>query len=159
MKKLVLISMCALLAGVTLNSCKPSDQKLQTAVETALKAIPDAPADLSSAVKDGVATLTGTVETDEAKAAIETAVKAVKGLKNVTNSIQVVPPVVINPDDTLMSAITTALTAAGFNKVVTAVQDGVVTLTGEAKKADLQKIIQIANEASPKQVINQLTLK
>jgi osmotically-inducible protein OsmY len=159
MKKLFLICVCALFVGVSLNSCKPSDQKLQTAVETVLKAIPDASADLTAAVKEGVATLTGTVETEEAKAAIETAVKAVKGLKSITNNIQVVPPVVINPDDTLLSTISAAFTAAGFNKVVAAVQEGVVTLTGEAKKADLEKIMQIANEASPKQVINQITLK
>jgi len=159
MKKLVLIFTCALFLGVLLNSCQPSDQQLQTAVATALKAIPNAPADLTSAVQAGVATLTGTVETKEAKAAIETAVKAVKGLKSVTNNIKVVPPVVINPDDTLMSTISAAFKAAGFDKIVAAVKDGVVTLTGEAKKADLQKIMQIANGTSPKQVINQITVK
>ncbi|MDR2147124.1 MAG: BON domain-containing protein [Tannerella sp.] len=159
MKKLVLIFVSVLFLGVTLNSCKPSDQQLQTAVETALKAVPGIPEGIVSEVKEGVATLTGVVETEDVKAAIETAVKAVKGLKSVANNIQVVPPVVINPDETLMSTISAAFTAAGFDKVVTAVQDGVVTLTGEAKKTDLEKIMQIANEASPKQVLNQLTLK
>ncbi|MDR2233008.1 MAG: BON domain-containing protein [Tannerella sp.] len=159
MKKVVLIFVSVLMLGVYLSSCKPSDQQLQTAVETALKAVPGLPGGIVSQVSEGVATLTGVVETDEAKAAIETVVKAVKGLKSVTNNIQVVPPVVINPDDTLMSTIKAAFTAAGFDKVVTAVQDGVVTLTGEAKRTDLEKIMQIANEASPKQVLNQLTLK
>jgi len=137
-------------------SCKPSDEKLQKQVETVLSA---AQSSVNGAVKDGVVTLTGTVESEEAKAAAESAVKAIKDIKSVTNNIEVKLPVVINPDEVLSTTITTALTAAGYKDVKLAVDGGVVTLTGEAKKADLQKIMQIANEAQPKQVINQLKLK
>jgi len=156
MKKSVLFYLCAILMGVMLYSCKPSDEKLQKQVETVLAATQEK---VNSTVKDGVVTLTGTVESEEAKTAIETAVKAVKDLKGVTNNVEIKLPVVINPDETLVNTINAGLTAAGFKDVVLAVDSGVVTLTGEAKRVDLEKIMQIANEASPKKVINQLKLK
>lgn len=156
MKRLVLILTCALLSGATFYSCKPSDEKLQKQVETVLSATQSS---VTGTVKDGVVTLNGTVDSDAAKTAVEVAVKAIKDIKSVTNNIEVKLPVVINPDETLSATITTALTAAGFNDVKLAVDSGVVTLTGEAKKADLQKIMQIANEAQPKKVLNQLKLK
>ena len=159
MKKLVLFLTCAFLCGAVFTSCKPSDEKLQQQVVSTLSAVNSA---VSGTVKDGVATLSGTVNSEDAKTAAEAAVKVIKDIKSVTNNIKVVlpaPPVVINPDDTLSTAITTALTAAGFSDVKTAVADGVVTLTGTAKKADFQKIMQIANESKPKQVINKLTKK
>lgn len=156
MKRLVLILTCALLSGAMFYSCKPSDEKLQKQVETVLSTVQSS---VTATVKDGVATLTGTVESEEAKAAAEAAVKAVKDIKSVTNNIEVKLPVVINLDETLSTTITNALTTAGFKDVKLAVDSGVVTLTGEAKKADLQKIMQIANEAQPKKVLNQLKLK
>jgi len=138
------------------NSCKPSDAKLQQQVTTALSAVDSS---VSAAVKGGVATLTGTVSSEDAKTAANTAVAAIKGIKSVTNNIEVELPVVINPDQTLTNVITSALIAAGFTGVKLAVDDGVVTLTGDAKKADLVKIMQIANDAKPKKVINNLNLK
>lgn len=156
MKKLVLIFTCVLLSGTAFYSCKPGDKKLQTQVETVLSAVQSS---ISGTVKDGVVTLNGTVDSQATKIAAETAVKAIKGIKSVTNNIEVKLPVVINPDEALTVTITKALTAAGFNGVKPAIADGVVTLTGEAKRADLQKIMQIANEAQPKKVLNQLKLK
>jgi osmotically-inducible protein OsmY len=156
MKKLVLILTCALLSGAMFYSCKPSDEKLQKQVETVLSAVQSS---VSGTVKDGVVTLTGIVDSEEAKTAAEVAVKAIKDIKSVTNNIEVKLPVVINPDEVLSTTITAALAAAGFNDVKLAVDSGVVTLTGEAKKADLQKIMQIANETQPKKVLNQLKLK
>jgi len=156
MKRLVLVLTCALLCGAMFYSCKPSDEKLQQQVNTALS-VANSPA--SATVKDGVATLTGTVTSDDAKAAAESAISAIKGIKSVMNNIEVKIPVVINPDQTLTTAISTALAAAGFNSVKLAVDNGVVTLTGDAKKADLVKIMQIANDAKPKQVINNLNVK
>jgi osmotically-inducible protein OsmY len=153
MRRIVLI--IALLAGVMLYSCKPSDEKLQKAVETALTASTG----VTSSVKDGVVTLTGTVESEEAKLAAETAAKAVKDIKSVTNNIQVVVPVVINPDETLLTSINSALSAAGFSGITVTSSNSEVTLTGEVKRADLAKVMQIANESKPAKVINQLKIK
>ena len=149
----------ALIATLSLGaySCKPSDEKIQKEVETVLTT---AQPGISVAVKDGVATLTGVVETDEAKAAAETAIKTVKGVKSIANNIVVTPPKVeINPDEVLGTTIATALTAGGFTGVTASAKDGKVTLTGEVKRADLQKVMQIANEAKPKKVINELKIK
>lgn len=157
MRRTLLIYVVALLSGVILYSCKPSDEKLQKAVETALTTSGNTA--IAGTVKEGVATITGTVESEEAKAAIEAAVKAVKDIKSVDNKIEVVVPVKINPDDTLVTTINEALSAAGFSAVKVAVANGEVTLTGDVKKADLQKVMEIANGANPAKVINQLTIK
>jgi osmotically-inducible protein OsmY len=156
MKRSLLFYVSALLISVTLFSCKPDDAKIQKQVETALTAIQST---VTPVVKDGVVTLTGTVESEEAKAAAEAALKALKDVKSVVNNVEVKLPVVINPDEVLTTTITSLLTAGGFADVKAAVDSGVVTLTGDLKKADLQKVMQIANEAKPKQVINKLNLK
>lgn len=158
MRKILFVLLSVLLLG-GLYSCKPNDQKLQKEVETVLTS---AYQGISSTVKDGVATIQGVVESDEAKAAIEKAISAVKGVKSVVNNISVKkpePPVTINPDEVLTTTITNALSVAGYKGVNVAVADGEVTLTGDLAKSDLTKVMQIANEAKPKKVINQLNLK
>lgn len=155
MKKTVLV----LLLGVMLFSCKPSDEKLQTAVQTALTA---AGSNVTSSVKDGVVTLSGTVDSEAAKIAAETAAKEVKDIKSVSNNIEVKAPqapVVINNDEVLNATITSAIGAAGFTGITVTVKDGEVTLNGDVKKANLAKIMQIANEAKPAKVINNLKVK
>lgn len=157
MRRTFLIYTIALLSGVILYSCKPSDEKVQKAVETALTTSGNSA--IGATVKDGIATITGTVESEEAKAAAEAIVKATKDVKSVDNKIEVVVPVKINPDDTLTSTINEGLKAAGFPDIKVAVANGEVTLTGDVKKADLQKVMEIANNANPGKVINQLTVK
>lgn len=156
-KKTWVVYVCSLLAVFFISSCKPSDATLQKQVETALAtAYPT----VKAAVKDGIVTLTGEVENPDVKAAVETAIKALKDIKGVTNNLTVTPPpVVINPDTEISNIITAALTAGGFSGINVAVQDGEVTLTGDVKRADLQKVMQIANESNPKKVNNQLTIK
>lgn len=159
MKKILSVIAIALLSGALLFSCKPNDEKLQKEVETALTTVQSG---ITSTVKNGVVTLTGTVESEAAKAALEQAAKAVKNIKSVTNDITVqapAPAVVVNPDETLTTTIVSALSAGGFKDVVAVVTSGEVTLTGNVKKADLQKVMQIVNEAKPARVINQLTIK
>jgi hyperosmotically inducible periplasmic protein len=117
------------------------------------------------AVKDGVATITGEVMDESTRMAVETAAKAVKGVKSVANNLTVPPPppppapVVINPDETLQQAVATIITNAKQPKVMAAVKDGVVTLTGEIKKADLPGLIQLLNEIKPKKIENKLVIK
>ena len=159
MKKSAFIYIVALLSGVILYSCKPSDEKLQKAVETVLITTYT---EVTPVVKDGTVTLTGTVESEDAKAAAEKTAKTVKNIKSVINNIQVVTPptpVIETPDDTLVLAINSALSAGGFSDIIVAVSNGEVTLTGEAKETDLPKILQIANESKPAKVINQIKVK
>jgi osmotically-inducible protein OsmY len=159
MKAKLVLCAVVLFAGIAFSSCKPSDEKLQQAVTTGLTAVSSA---VSSEVKKGEVTLSGLVDSEELKVAAEKVAAAVKGVKSVVNKIEVkLPEPVINPDDVLKETISAAVTAGGeaFSKVVVAVKDSEVTLTGEIKKANLQKLMQIVNEAQPKKVNNSLTIK
>jgi osmotically-inducible protein OsmY len=149
-----------LFAGIAFNSCKPSDEKLQQEIVAGLTALPSS---ISSEVKKGEVTLSGIVDSDELKADAGRIVSAIKGVKSVVNNIEVKrpePEPIINSDSVLKSTISSAISVAGdaFKKVVVDVKEGEVTLTGDVKKVDLQKIMQIVNEAKPKKVHNLLNV-
>jgi osmotically-inducible protein OsmY len=141
-------------------SCKPSDEKIAEAVKAKIGAVAST---VNVSVADGVATLTGEVKDDATKAAAETALQGIKGLKSVVNSLTVPPPppppVVINPDDVLRKGVDSVFAAKSIKGVTAAVAEGVVTLTGTIKKSELTKVMQAANELKPKKVLNQLTIK
>ena len=65
-------------------SCKPSDEKIAEAVKAKIGAVAST---VNVSVADGVATLTGEVKDDATKAAAETALQGIKGLKSVVNSL------------------------------------------------------------------------
>lgn len=144
------------------NSCGPKDADIQTAVTAAISALPDM-GGISAAVKDGAVTLTGECKDDASKAALEAAVKAVKGVKSVVNNTTVAPPppppapVEISADDILSKAVNDAI--KDYSGVKAEVKDGVVTLTGEIKKADLPKLMQTVMASKPKKVDNKLVIK
>lgn len=149
----------AIFSSTTFIACKPKDADIQKNVATAVAAYPG----VNVTVADGVATITGEVTDDATRVAVETAAKAVKGVKSVTNNLTLPPPppppVVINPDETLQQTVGAAITAMNLSKVQAAVKDGVVTLTGEIKKADLPSLMQKLNELKPKSIENKLVIK
>jgi hyperosmotically inducible periplasmic protein len=159
-----LLLACLLFTGVCLFACKPNDSKLQQAVNEKLTTTPG----VSATVQNGVVTLSGEVTDETAKQTAEDAAKNVKGVKSVVNNINInvkepppppLPPVAINPDDILKKNLDSAFAAAGYTGVTVTVANGEVTLDGSAKKADLRKIIQVAQEAKPKKVKNNLKLQ
>lgn len=150
MKKILFLFLAAGL--LSLYACKPKDADIKTGVDTAISSV----SGVSAEVTDGVVSLNGTVASEDAKAQAETSAKAVKGVKSVSNNIMVVVPV-ISGDPQLMEGLKTAL--AAFTGVTAAVKDSVVTLTGTAKRADLQKIIMAVQALKPKQVENQITVQ
>lgn len=160
--KVLAVMMIALAVGFV--SCKPKDADIKTAVEQAISAIPDA-AGATIEVKDGVATISGEFKDEAAKAAAEAAAKAVKGVKSVVNNGTITPPpapvvaapVEVSADAALISSVADA--TKDFTTVKADVKDGVVTLTGEIKKADLPKLMQSLNALKPKKVDNKLTVK
>lgn len=156
--KLAFLSLLFVVA-VGFNSCKPSDEKLQKEVSTALTAISGVKAD----VQKGVATLSGEVATEELKTAAAQAASAVKSIKSVTNNISVkkAPVPVVNPDDVLKTAINAIVAAGGdiYKDVKVAIANGEVTLTGTIAKANLQPLIQAVQEAAPGKVNNKLEVK
>jgi len=146
----------------SLVSCKGkmSDADVKTSVDNAIAANASL-SGVSTSVKDGVVTLSGEVRDDAAKASAEAAARGINGVKSVTNNLTVAPPpsapVVITADDPLKASVDATIKA--YPGVVANIQDGVVTLTGEIKRADLQKLMVALNTLKPKKIENKLTIK
>jgi len=162
MKNVKLLRILTLITGflILLSACKPNDSAIAESARSKVNAIPGVVVE----VQDGVVTLSGQVADDASKAAAETAISGVKGVKSVVNNITVTPPVpppspvVINPDDVLRNGLDSIFNARGYKGITANVNNGVVTLTGNVKRADLTKVMQAANELKPKQVVNQMTI-
>jgi hyperosmotically inducible periplasmic protein len=149
---LLLIGAVALISTSTGCKKKPKDADIKAAVEAALKADPSAASTMVADVKEGVVTISGECKDDACKANCEKIVAAVKNVKSVVNNCTVTPPVVINPDDILTKSVTDAL--ASFPGVTATVKEGVVSLGGEIKKADLQKLMMALSALKPKKIDN-----
>lgn len=146
-KMLPILAMVALIATVSSCKTKVKDADVKAGIETVLAANPDYSA-FAVDVKDGVATITGIAKDDATKAAVESAVKAIKGVKSVNNNTTVAPPVVISADDLLLKGVTDAL--KDFPSVQATVNDGVISLTGETTKANWVKIKAALDALNPK---------
>ncbi len=145
--------------GMSIASCKKvNDADVQKTAQEVLMADP-ALAGVVVTVQEQVATLTGIVEDEAAKAAAESAVAAVENVKSVVNQIEVVPPA---PDySELDAAINAALADAmkDHATVTATVENGVITLTGEIRERDLPTVMQKLNALNPVQIVNNLTVK
>ena len=145
--------------GMSVASCKKvNDADVQKAAQEVLMTDP-ALAGVVVTVQEQVATLTGIVEDDAAKAVAESAVTAVENVKSVVNQIEVVPPA---PDYTELDAAINAALADALKdhaKVTAAVQDGVITLTGEIREKELPTLMEKLNALNPVQIVNNLTVK
>lgn len=153
---MALAIVAALATGMT--SCKSQDKKDAEAKAKIEALVPG----VSVTVKDGVATLDGNMTTDAEKAAAADAAKGVPGIKSVVNNTTVSPtvapaPVVINPDDALVSSSMAVLKE--FPGVVSEIKSGVITLTGEIKRADWMKLKPLLDALHPKKVENKMTIK
>ena len=147
---------------VSLAACnsKTSDADVKTSVDNAIAANSNL-SGVYADVNDGVVTLTGQVKDETAKASAETTAKGVKGVKSVTNNLTVAPlpaaPVEITADDPLKASVDN--TIKDYPGVAATVKDGVITLTGQIKRADLQNLMKALNTLKPKKIENQLTIK
>ena len=148
--------MMVLALSTLLYACTADDSKIQEAAKANATAIDPG---VTVAVDKGVVTLTGQVKDQETQDALANSVKDVKGVKSVVNNTTVASSAVdVNSDDLIRAAIEENFLEAGVRGVDFTVAGGVVTLTGEIRRGDLQKAMQAANEAKPKQVINQLKI-
>lgn len=145
------------MSSVLLTSCKgPSDSDIQKSVNEKIASN----AGVSATVTDGVVTLTGECADPNCSTTSETAAKGVKGVKSVVNNITVAPPpapVEITADDPLKKGVDDAL--SNYSGVTATVADGVITLRGDIKRADLQKLMVSLNALRPKKIDNQLSVK
>jgi len=148
--------------SATLPSCGVKDSSIQSAITELTTTTPSLNG-INADVKDGVVTLTGEFKDEASKAAAETAVKTVKGVKSIINNGTVAPapqpsaPVDIAADDPLTKSVNDAL--KDYPGVTGTVKDGVITLTGEIKRSSLQKLMQSLNTLKPKKIDNKLIIK
>jgi hyperosmotically inducible protein len=157
-----------ILLCVAFGACKGGPDDATLAANVKAKLTTDAPlsaATINVAAASGVVTLSGTVATEAEKAKAESIASAVEGVKSVTNSISVKPPVInatpppVTEDTKLKTDVTAALAKYGITGVTVTVSAGEVTLTGDVPKAKLQDAIKAANESHPKKVLNKLNAK
>lgn len=148
---LFLVAVAALAISFTSCKSKPKDADIKAAIETALKADPMS-AGTTVSVEKGVATISGVCKDDMCKAACEKTVAGIKGVKSVINNCTIPPPVSVEiaADDALSKEVAVALTA--YHDVNAVVKDGVITLSGEINKADLQKLMMALQALKPKKV-------
>jgi hyperosmotically inducible protein len=138
-----------LLASVLVLGAVSCKKKLKdTDIQASIEAVLSADADMKSTmvtVKDGVATISGECKDEACKARCEDAVKKVEGVKSVVNNCTVAPPPAVVPpvSDALSQAIADAV--KDYPGVKTELSDGVLTLTGEIERANLQKLMMALN--------------
>lgn len=144
MKKSIAMAAMAVAISFGSVSCKKkvSDADLQTQATTVVTANPGA----SVEIKDGVAHLSGTFETQEAKDAMIQQLKAINGIKDVHDMATVAPTKATAPPIEMQSAVDPTIQ----QKVKDAVKDipgvkvevinGELTLTGNLSSSDARKV-------------------
>ena len=132
---------------------KPNDAELQTKVAAAVTT-----PGITSSVKDGVVTLSGTVTAEADKTAAETAAKGVEGVASVTDNVMVaapaVTPVPAAPAPTADDALTTGVKDAtkDFPGITATVKDGVISVTGDITAAKWKTLKMSLDGLKPKKV-------
>jgi hyperosmotically inducible periplasmic protein len=155
--KFKFIIVLSLAFALLLSACGKSDADLQKAAETAVKA--KAPT-ATVVVKDGVATLTGEVADDAAKAAAEAAAK-VEGVKSVVaTGLTVKPkPTPAVADAATKTAIEDALKKKGLTDVSVDATMTEVTLRGSVPKDKMGETMMTVTGIAKRKINNQLTEK
>jgi osmotically-inducible protein OsmY len=139
-------------AGITQGSVK--DQLLRVAVKARLTADdPDSASSLGVNVRDGRATLTGTVRTAAARAKAATLAAQVHDIKGVDNELKVDPkapsPVEQIGDVALAARIQTAIAnQVGLTDISVRVDHGTATLTGTVSEKIAHAAVQTATNTT-----------
>ncbi len=151
-----------IVATVSFTSCGPKDSEIQTKSQESLNTNPET-SGATVNIKDGVATLSGEVLSENAKVEGEQAVKKVKGVKSVINNLTVAAapvvtePVVVSTDSKLSTDVMDAI--KDYPGVMATTADGVVTLTGNISKDNNRKLMMQLNSLTPKKIQNNLIIK
>lgn len=161
--KIKFLTVLSLAVVLFLGACGgASDADMQTAANTALDG-DTTTADVVVAVNGGVATITGEVADEAAKAKAETLAK-VEGVTSVVNNVTVKEAMMAEPmasgsDMQVRDKMETALKAKGCDGATVEVKDGVATLRGTVATAKFGECVMAANEGGAKKVENQLGKK
>jgi hyperosmotically inducible periplasmic protein len=156
--KLSWISMLICMLGFfQLQSCKGKNKDAD--INAAIQSRTQTDANLTgvnATVADGVVTLTGQCADENCKTNAENAIKGIDGVKKVVNNIAVAP-VTITADDPLHTSVQQVIQK--YPGAQAEVNDGVITVRGELKREDWQKLRPELDALRPKKVENQLVLK
>lgn len=159
--KVKIFTVLALSAALFLSACGKSDADLEKAATEKLKA--DNVAGVTVKVNGGVATLSGEVADVTVKTKAETSVKAVEGIKSVTNNCTTKPLPTPEPpaldDEKLAGTLRETIKKMGITTVTVTVANGELTLSGDVPKDKLAAVIGAASVNNPRKVINKLTVK
>ncbi len=162
--KIKLLTVLSLTVVLLLGACGggKSDTELQADADKALKADPATSA-VTVAVSDGVATVSGEVA-DEAAKAKAAELANVEGVKSVTNNVTVKaappPPAPSADDSTIKSKIEEGWKAKkGCEGATVEVKDGVATLRGSVPSASFGECVMVANQAGAKKIENEIAKK
>lgn len=140
--------------------CGQKDTDIKSSVEEKLKTNTDMTSPMTVNVTDGVVTIAGECKDDACRAKCEDLAKSVKGVKSVVNNCvvaKITAPVQVSTDDALTTGVMDA--TKDHPTVKASVNNGVVTLTGEIKRDQLQKLMQTLNTLNPAKIENKLTIK
>lgn len=154
-----LITVFSLSLALALGACGgKSDSEMQSAADAALKGN-ETTSGVTVEVKEGVATISGDVKDDAAKAKAEELAK-VEGVKNVVNEVNVNAPAPVpeakGDDSEVKTKVEEGLKKVGCAGVTVTVEDGVATLSGTVDAAKMAQCVQAANEGGAKKVVNDL---
>ncbi len=152
----ILFSML-LMSSMFFIGCKPKDSDIKASVEEKLKTNTAMTGPMTVSVTDGVATISGECKDNECRAKCEDLAKSAKGVKSVVNNCVVAVPVEVSTDNALSQGVMDA--TKDHPTVNASVNDGVVTLTGEIKRDQLEKLMMSLNTLKPKKIENKLTIK
>lgn len=121
----------------------PTDEELESQIQAALSESPRTrDRRFRVTVRDGVATLAGTVDTLWLKAQVERIASEPSGVSGVENHLEVLPPEPV-PDPTIAKAILDALKRSesiDAETVDVRVEEGVVTLSGSVSSNSASQI-------------------
>jgi osmotically-inducible protein OsmY len=149
-----------LMSSLFFIGCGQKDSDIKASVEEKLKANTEMTTPVGVNVTDGVVTLTGECKDEACKAKCEELAKSAKGVKSVVNNVVVAAPpapVEVSTDDALAAGVRDA--TKDHPTVQATVNNGVVTLTGEIKRDQLQKLMQSLNTLNAVKIENKLTIK
>lgn len=149
-----------LMSSLFIVSCGQKDSDIKASVEEKLKTNTEMTTPMTVSVTDGVVTLTGECKDAACKAKCEELAKSAKGVKSVVNNAAVAStpvPVQVSSDEALAKSVTDATKDhPGVNATVA---NGVITLTGDIKRDQLQRLMQTLNTLHPTKIENKLTIK
>ncbi|HTI90512.1 MAG TPA: BON domain-containing protein [Puia sp.] len=139
------------------------DEAIREAIEAKKKEMKELAA-LTTSVEKGVVTISGECPDKSTESICVQSISSIPGVKNVVDNLTVTPPpatapapVVIAPDDPLTRGVADAV--KDYPGVSATVKDGEVTLTGDIKRASLQKLMKSLHSLKPRKINNQLTVK